>query len=460
MPPSDQVLTVAQMQAAEQALIDGGESVDSLMLKAGRGAAEWIFRLAVDRPVTVLCGPGNNGGDGYVIAETLRAWDLPVTVVAPLEPATDAARNARTAYWGGFSAVGHGGVFVDCLFGSGLSRPLGDELAGLVRTLAGTHASCVAVDLPSGISSDDGVLLNEDLPRYDLTVALGAWKFAHRLLPARKAMGELRLVDIGVARVDEAARVISRPALAAPTQDAHKYTRGLLAIVEGPMPGAAALAASGAVHAGAGYIKVLGEASGLPVWAVADPRPLDEALEDRRIAALLVGPGLGRDGAAEAKLEAALAFDLPTLVDADALHLLNPAMVAGRSAPLVITPHAGEFAALAQAFGVEAEGRIDAVRALASAVGGVVGAKGPDTLVAGSNGRLAIAPPASSWLSTAGTGDVLAGIIASRLASGDDAFAAACHGVWLHGEAARRAGPAFSASELAAHVSGAYAACL
>ena len=144
----DQVLTLAQMRSAEQALIDGGETVGSLMQRAGQGAAEWVWRVAAGRPVTVLCGPGNNGGDGYVIAETLRARGLDVTVVAPLDPATEAAREARAAFRGETGGGGKGGVFVDCLFGSGLTRPLG-ELAPLVRSLAGSHRYAVAVDLPS-----------------------------------------------------------------------------------------------------------------------------------------------------------------------------------------------------------------------------------------------------------------------------------------------------------------------
>ena len=174
MPASAQVLTVVQMRAAEQALIDRGESVGSLMRTAGQGAAEWVWRVAAGRPVTVLCGPGNNGGDGYVIAETLRQRGLEVVVVALFEPGTEAAREARARYLGEIGAGGKGGVFVDCLFGSGLTRPLG-ELATLVRSLAGSHRYAIAVDLPSGVESDGGALLDEDLPRYDLTLALGAW---------------------------------------------------------------------------------------------------------------------------------------------------------------------------------------------------------------------------------------------------------------------------------------------
>ena len=454
-----QVLTVAQMQAAEQALIDCGETVDSLMLTAGRGAADWVWRVAAGRPVTVLCGPGNNGGDGYVIAERLRVRGLPVVVVAPVEPKTGAARNARAAYRGEFAENGHGGVFVDCLFGSGLVRPLG-ELAGLVRSLAETHRYRVAVDLPSGIESNSGALLDDGLPHYDLTVALGAWKFAHWLLPARSRMGELRLVGIGIAAVAGAARGIGRPSLAAPALDAHKYTRGLLAVVAGGMEGAGLLAARAAMHSGAGYVKLFGEAAGAPPELVTDTRPLDEALADARIDAHAVGPGLGRDDLAARRLAAVLARDLPTLADADALHLLKPEMLRGRAASLVLTPHAGELAALCKAFGIGEAERLRRVRKLSAAANAVVVAKGPDTVVAAPDERLALAPPASSWLSTAGTGDVLAGAIASRLATGEEAFEAACQGIWLHGEAARLAGPAFTAGELAAQVARAYAACL
>ena len=233
----DQVLTVAQMRSAEQALIDGGETVGSLMQTAGQGAAGWVWRVAAGRPVTVLCGPGNNGGDGYVIAETLRARGLDVAVVAPLDPATEAAREARAAFRGETGGGGTGGVFVDCLFGSGLTRPLG-ELAPLVRSLAGSHRHAVAVDLPSGVESDSGALLDEDLPRYDLTLALGAWKFAHWTMPAMERMGERRLVPIGVGAVEGAAQLLQRPHLAAPARDAHKYTRGLVLVVGGVMSGA------------------------------------------------------------------------------------------------------------------------------------------------------------------------------------------------------------------------------
>jgi hydroxyethylthiazole kinase-like uncharacterized protein yjeF len=458
---SHQILAVAEMQAAEQALIDGGETVSTLMQTAGQGAAEWVWRVAAGRPVTVLCGPGNNGGDGYVIAETLRRRGLDVTVIAPLEPGTEAARDARAAYRGDFADEGHGGVFVDCLFGSGLTRPLG-ELAALVRSLAGSHRYAVAVDLPSGVESDSGALLDEDLPLYDLTLALGAWKFAHWTMPAMERMGERRLVPIGIGESKGAAWLLGRPRLTAPARDAHKYTRGLVLVVGGIMPGAALMACEGAMRAGAGAVRL--SPRDAPTLAPPDiilrGEPLGELLGDDRTGAVLVGPGLGRDGKAREALAEALAADRPTVADADALHLLYPGQVEDHSGPLILTPHEGELARLAETFEIAAEGKLAQARSLAERTGAVVIAKGPDTTIAVPDGRTVLAPSPSSWLSVGGTGDVLAGIVASRLAATGDPFAAACEGVWLHGEAARLAAPAFLASDLARKVSDAYAAAL
>ncbi len=464
MPDSaDQILTAAQMRGAEQALIAGGTSVDELMRRAGRGAAEWVWRLSAGRPVTVLCGPGNNGGDGYVIAEAIRRRGGKIVVVAAADPATAAARNARAACKGQVldaAADPHGDVLVDCLFGTGLKRPLAAADHGLLTRLAARHPHRIAIDLPSGIDADSGQPLGAGLPDYALTLALGAWKFAHLLMPACAAMGALRLVEIGVGPQPDVARMLRRPLLSAPPADAHKYRRGLLAVVGGAMPGAAQLAARAAQGAGAGYIKLLADgALAAASDLVVDSQPLADALGDGRIAALLVGPGLGRDATARQRLTAALAHGLPTVLDADALVLLNPAMIEGHNAPLIATPHDGEVLALERAFGCLGSGsKVERARELAQASGMIVVAKGADTVIAAPDGRVVCAPRASSWLSVAGTGDVLAGTIASRLANGADAFTAAAQGVWLHGEAARQAGVAFSAGQLADRVRSAYAA--
>lgn len=466
LPSPDQVLTVAQMRAAEETLISAGSSVEALMDIAGRGAAEWVWRLAAHRPVTVLCGPGNNGGDGYVIAEALRARGGRVSVIAAVEPKTAACRNARSLFEGqvlGPEARPHGEVLVDCLFGSGLTRPLSLNHWQLLNELALRHAQRVAIDVPSGVDSDSGKPLNDALPVYALTVALGAWKPAHFLMPACAAMGALRLVGIGVEDVAGAATLLGAPRLSAPAASAHKYNRGLLVVVAGEMPGAPMLAAEAAQRAGAGYVKLLSETALplVPASLVADTRRLSEALSDERIDALLIGPGLGLDGTARGRLLVALNTDLPTVLDADALHIAWPEAVEHRTAPLIATPHEGELAALERAFELDGEGsKIDRVRRLAQASAVVVVAKGPDTVIAAPDGRTALAPRASSWLSVAGTGDVLAGVIASRLATGADGLEAACQGVWLHAEAARVCQPPFSAGDLAAAIPNAYTAAL
>lgn len=464
-PPSEQILAVAQMRDAEQALIDGGISVDALMQTAGRGAADWVWRLAGQRPVTVICGPGNNGGDGYVIAETLRARGGQVRVIAATDPRTPAARNARALFCGevlGADADPQGDVLVDCLFGSGLTRPLAPEHAGLLNRLAARHRHVVAVDLPSGVQSDSGMMLNHDLPVYDLTIALGAWKFAHFLMPASGRMGALRLVGIGVGEVAGAARRVQRPVFGVPAADAHKYRRGLLGVVAGAMPGAALLSCEAAQGAGAGYVKLLGEGpAATPPQLVSESGHLSEALGDGRFAALLCGPGMGRDAAAREKLALVIASEIPAVLDADALVLLAPRLLNERDRALIATPHEGELLSLERAFGCEGTGsKPQRAAALAKASGMVLVAKGADTVIAAPDGRLACAHRASSWLSTAGTGDVLAGAIASRLAAGSEPFHAACEGVWLHGKAARLAGPAFHAGQLAAAIAPAYAACL
>lgn len=317
------------------------------------------------------------------------------------------------------------------------------------------------MDVPSGIASDSGAVLGERLPAFDLTLALGAWKFAHWSLPGRVLMGQMRLVPIGIAGVEGAAQLVGRPRLAAPAVDSHKYRRGLLGIVAGAMPGASLLAAMAAQHAGAGYVKLLAAApdSRTPPDVVTDSAPLAEALADSRMAAVLVGPGLGRDDAARDALAAALRRARAVVIDADALVLLAPALLPDGK-PILATPHDGELEVLCRSFGVIAEGRRTRALALARVSGMVVLAKGPDTCVAAPDGRLALAPPAPSWLSVAGTGDVLAGIAASRVAAGSDAFAAACEAVWLHGEAARRAGAAFTPSQLAERVPETLAASL
>ena len=459
---ASQVLTAGQMQSAEQALMNAGDTVIDLMERAGAGAAEWVWRIGAGRPVTVLCGPGNNGGDGYVIARLLAERGVTVKVVAPLEPATDAARSACAAWGGSPVEMASGHVLVDCLFGTGLSRSLSNDLAQLLRGLAASHDKAIAIDLPSGVASDTGSLLNDDLPEYDATVALGAWKYAHWLMPSSAHCGERRLVDIGIGRVDGAASLAGRPALGAPARTAHKYSRGMAVVVGGAMPGAAIMAARAAQHGGAGYVKLASEHShpGLPVDIVHDERGLRDVLADERIGAVLVGPGLGRDAQAGNALEAALALDCSIVLDADALRLLCSDHYLGQAGRILGTPHEGELAALCDAFGIEAEGKLDRAKALNSATGMAILAKGPDTVLVGGDGEVTLFPPQSPWLSTAGTGDVLAGLAVSRMACGDSIADAARTAVAIHAEAASIAPPPFSATGLITMITAAYGSFL
>lgn len=245
---------------------------------------------------------------------------------------------------------------------------------------------------------------------------------------------------------------IERPTLPQPGADTHKYTRGYVAIVEGAMPGAALLAGEAALRSGAGYVALYGKGAGQGLHALVR-RPLkDYSFADDRIGAVLVGPGLGRGKTARAALDQALASDRPLVIDGDALHLLaEPERLADRAAPAILTPHAGEFNAL---FGASVSDRLGRVRRAAVRAQAVVIAKASVTIVAAPDGRAAVSEPGNPWLSTAGTGDVLAGAVAAMLAAKLDPFEAARAAVWLHGEAARRLGAAFVADDLAAALTG------
>ncbi len=461
------------MVAAEQAVFDSGISVDALMLRAGQGAGEMIWRIGGNTPTLVLCGPGNNGGDGYVIAEYLSRKGVAVTVAALGEPRTDAARNARAQFDGPVialsDAVPHPQV-VDCLFGSGLARPIDPAVWTMFVQLVSDARRSFAIDVPSGADANRAIWLNAPL-RFDHVLALGAWKYAHLLEPGASDCGAISLIDIGIPAPQDAATRLSRPTFSPLDAQSHKYRRGLVAVIVGKMPGAALLAALAAQGTGAGYVKLIGagQAPGaLPpdlVWERADdPAAVALALADPRIGAVLVGPGLGREDNAAALLDAALACAHPLVIDADALHLLMGRNhdIAARTAPVLLTPHQGEFEALAKAFelGSVQANKAAATSALAAASGTYMLHKGADSVIASPSGQVVIADRRCGWLSVAGTGDVLGGCVAARLASHHDPLAALTEAAWLHDRAARLAGPAFSARTLAAFLPRAVEACL
>lgn len=443
------VVTAAAMRAAEQAHGD----LTGLMERAGRGVGEAVRRLAAGAEVLVLCGPGNNGGDGYVAATYLRDMGHRVRVACTDVPLSDLAKAAAARWTGPVEPLADArsaAILVDAVFGTGLSRPLDATIADPLRRLVEAASLAVAVDLPSGVATDSGALLVEDAPGYALTLALGALKPAHVLQPAMRTMGAIRLVPLGLSAHDlsGAVAMIAPPRLAAPDPDSHKYSRGMVAIVVGQMAGAARLAAEAALRSGAGYAALYGDASGLGPAAIVH-RPLADmaSLDDPRIGAIVIGPGLGRDEAARARLATLIAADRhPLVVDGDALHLLDPATLPDRDCPVILTPHAGEFKAV---FGEGSGSVIDRARDAARATGAVVVFKGATTVIANRH-RAIVHPGGNSWLSTAGTGDVLTGAIAAMLAGEHGTpIEAAAAGVWLHAEAGRRCGTSFIADDLA-----------
>ena len=446
------VLTAVQMRHAEQDAIAAGVTEYALMERAGAAAAEIIWRAGAKRDLLVLCGPGNNGGDGFVIARLLRDRGLPVRVAVLGESRTDSSRKARAAWNGPVEALADAAPatqIVDALFGTGLSRGLDIDVADQLAALTVEASFSYAIDLPSGVETDSGALLSQ-VPSFGVCIALGAFKPAHLLYPAAGRSERLICADIGVEASDSICR-LGPPALAMPAAAAHKYSRGLVAVVGGAMAVASSLASHAAARSGAGMVRHIGlEApTGGPDAIVAlqgdNPGELATLLSDRRLAAVVAGPGMGQDDRAKARLASVLNCGRPLVLDADALTLLgdeaSPAIPTGS----ILTPHEGEFARL---FGNLPGSKIDKALEAARRCGAVIIYKGADSVIASPDGRAAISAGRSSWLSTAGTGDVLAGLVAGRLAVTGDPFRAACEAVWLHGEAARRAGAAFIADDL------------
>jgi hydroxyethylthiazole kinase-like uncharacterized protein yjeF len=453
------ILTAAETRSAEAAAVAAGTPAAELMERAGAAAAEAIWRFAGPVPALILCGPGNNGGDGYVIARHLADRGTTIRVAALSEPRTPEAQAARAA-WGGavepFAEAAAAPMMVDALFGTGLARPLDAELSKRLLDLASAARIRVAVDLPSGVATDNGAILSP-VSDFDLTISFATLKPSHLLQPAARRMGRLVVADIGIEAKSEL-KVIERPHLQAPGPDDHKYTRGYLLVVGGTMPGAGALAAGAAARSGAGYVTLVGEGGTVPNAVVRRaPTDLSEALIDRRVTAVLVGPGLGRSPDSSDRLARVMSCPFPMVIDGDALRLLADVDVPRkRYDHILTTPHEGEFQAL---YG-DSGSKLEAARSAAERTGDTIVYKGPDTIVASPDGRSAISRTGSPWLASAGTGDVLAGIVAAQCAAGLPLFEAACAGVWLHGRAAELAGPGFVADDLIAHLPAALAECL
>lgn len=439
------ILTSAAMREAEAACAVQGTSLTELMESAGAAIADMAWRMAAGAPILILCGPGNNGGDGYVAARLLAARGATVRVAALAEPATALAKAARARWEGPVEALdgrtAPAPLIVDALFGVGLSRPLAADLSNILRLFSDRRT--LAVDVPSGVDADG--LADWMAPlRADVTLALGALKPAHVLLPAAEACGRVLLAPIGIA-ANRTMRTIAAAQTLPPDAAAHKFTRGMVLVFAGPMRGAAGLTAAAALRAGAGYV-VLDGSERAPFSAIIteSDAKFGERLNDPRVGAVVIGPGFPASDELVFDVEAALDSGKPLVLDAAAIEAALPRLSETRC-KAILTPHEGEFArAFPQLYG----SKIDRAKAAAVRTQAVVVYKGADTIIAAPDGRVAAAWPGSPWLATAGTGDVLAGACGAMLARGGDAFDAAVAAVGWHIARAARIGPGLVADDI------------
>lgn len=480
-----EVLTTSEMERADRLTIAAGTPGFSLMLSAGQAVAQAAMDLVEEGPILVVCGPGNNGGDGFVAAAELAAQGREVSVILMCE--RDALHGDAASAAKGWKypvlpfnpqAIGKPALIIDALFGAGLSRPVTGEPHDMIAAINANGARVLAVDLPSGINGTTAAVMGIAV-RATETVTFFRKKPAHLLLPGRMHCGRVRVADIGIdphvlaeikPQAFENRPEIWQTQFPVPHMDGHKYARGHVLAVSGDMTatGAARMAARGALRAGAGLATLASPRDALAVNAAAltavmvravdTPIEFGELLGDKRYNTCIIGPGAGIGERTRDLVHTALSAQRHLVLDADALTSFADAperlfeQIRGNSAvEVVLTPHEGEFPRLFSDLSNKHPGRskLERVRDAAARCGAVVLLKGADTTVAAPDGRATIAANAPPWLATAGAGDVLSGIIAGLLAQGVPAFEAASIGVWMHGEAGAEAGPGLIAEDLA-----------
>jgi hydroxyethylthiazole kinase-like uncharacterized protein yjeF len=479
-----EVLTTTEMEQADRLTIAGGKPGFALMLSAGQAVAQAAMDLVEQGPILVVAGGGNNGGDGFVAAAEMAARGRDVSIILLCERDSlkgDAALAARG--WKGAllpfnpQAIRTPALIIDALFGAGLNRAVEGDPHTMIEAINASGAPVLSVDLPSGINGTTGAVMGVAV-RATETVTFFRRKPAHLLLPGRLHCGRVRVADIGIgaAVLDEIRPVafendpdLWRGSFPVPRIDGHKYARGHAVVVSGDMTatGAARLAARGALRAGAGLVTLASPRDALPVNAAAltavmvramdTPAEFADLMADRRLNACVIGPGAGVGQRTRDLVLAALSAKPALVLDADALtsfadapdHLFE-AIKKEDFPQLVLTPHEGEFVRVFNDMGNNnpLHSKLERARLAAERCGAVVLLKGPDTVVAAPDRRAAMAANAPPWLATAGSGDVLAGIIGGLLAQGVPAFEAACIGVWMHGEAGSEAGPGLIAEDL------------
>jgi hydroxyethylthiazole kinase-like uncharacterized protein yjeF len=466
------LLDVRQMGEADRLTTAAGTPVMGLMENAGSAVAKEIEQRWSPRPVTVLCGPGNNGGDGFVAARHLSeaGWTVRIALLGQRDQLKGEARHQAEKWKGNVEsprpeALDGAELVVDGIFGAGLSRPLEGSAKEILSIASRMGLPIVAIDVPSGLMGDSGEAMGAVASV--LTVTFLRKKPGHVLLPGRMLCGEVVVADIGTPSsvleqmspdTFENDPKLWISVLPRPQDSGNKYTRGHALICGGyPMTGAARMAARAAARAGAGLTTIAVPEIALPIYAaaltsimvqpLAAPQDFDCLLEDRRLSALLIGPGAGAGEETRRRALAMLKTGVPTLLDADALtafkddpFLLDLAI----TGPCVLTPHDGEFRRLFDPSG----DKLTRARAAACRSGAVIVLKGSDTVIAAPDGRAIVNTNAPPTLATAGSGDVLSGIVLGLFAQGMEPFLAAAAAVWLHGAAAAEFGPGLMAEDL------------
>ena len=479
-----ELLTPEQMSRADRLTIEAGMPGIDLMENAGRAVADTVLARAPSGPILVVAGPGNNGGDGFVAARLLAERGREVRLMLMGErdrlkgdAALAAGRWGRPIEPADPAKLGTPALIVDALFGAGLDRPVEGSARAVIEAINRSGGPVVAVDLPSGINGASGAVMGTAV-RATETVTFFRRKPGHLLLPGREHCGPVKVADIGMSsavlgEIGPRAFANEPPLWTAAFPHAapggHKYDRGHAVVVSGELPttGAAKLAARGALRIGAGLVTIASpnsavvahaaESAAVMVRDVEGAAALAAFLADRRRNAVVVGPGGGVGGAMRDQVGAALGAGAAVVLDADALtsfagegDALGALIKSVRGRPVVLTPHEGEFHRLFIGLDQESHlhSKLEKTRAAARSSAAIVVLKGADTVVADPAGRAAIAANAPANLATAGSGDVLAGMIAGLLAQGMPAFEAAAAAVWLHGEAAKAFGPGLIAEDL------------
>jgi hydroxyethylthiazole kinase-like uncharacterized protein yjeF len=469
-----QILTVAETAAADKAAIAAGTPGLTLMERAGTAVADAVASRFPRQRVLALCGPGNNGGDGYVAARVLKARGWPVEVRALAPPASADAKAAAAQWDGPSEPLGDDpvppGVWIDALFGAGLSRPLDGTAAAAALAMAEAPEKVVAVDTPSGLAGDTGKP-NGPCAAAAVTVTFHAKKPAHLLEPGRSRCGEVVVADIGLgptsSRTLENGPELWLARFPWPNAASHKHARGRLFVVSGEAwsTGAARLAARAGLRIGAGLVTVLSPPEALSVNAAhleaVMLRGFDTDLELEMAAAevdaAVIGPAAGVGESTVLNVLALARTGAALVIDADAITVFRDdpeELFSVLDRDDVLTPHPGEFERLFPGVLARAPERITAAREAAEQAGAVVLLKGADTVIAAPDGRCAVNPNGSPWLATAGSGDVLAGFIGGLVAQGMESFEAACAAAWIHAEAAEAHGPGLISEDLPALSSG------